>query len=180
MAELKTKANDGSVEDFLDGATNEESRAFAEAIAEIMAELTGEPGRMWGSSIVGFGSYAYRYPTGNSGVWMRTGFSPRKAAMSIYVMSGFGSFDAIMGRLGKHKVGKSCLYVKRASDIDMDVLRELLAASLEEMARMYPDDGPEEAESAKKKTAKKKKAVKKKKAAAKKATKKKTSRRKRA
>ena len=104
---------------------------------DIMMEVTGEKPKMWGPSIVGFGSYHYVYASGREGDWPLTGFSPRKQALTLYIMAGFGHYDELMSRLGKHKTGKSCLYVKRLSDIDESVLRELIAASVDHMKSTY-------------------------------------------
>lgn len=92
---------------------------------------------MWGASIVGFGKYDYTYESGRSGSWLLTGFSPRKQNISIYIMTGFGKFDALMKKLGQYKTGKSCLYVKQLADVDETVLEELIEASIREMRRMY-------------------------------------------
>ena len=94
-----------------------------------MAEETGEPPRMWGASIVGFGSYHYAYASGREGDWMALGFSPRKANLTLYLMDGFGGYGELLDRLGKHSTGKSCLYIKRLSDVDVDVLREMVRRS---------------------------------------------------
>lgn len=114
MAELKTKPND----------------ADSHALRELMAGVTGDPGAMWGSSIVGFGSYSYRYASGRTGEWLAVGFSPRKQNLTLYIMDGFDGYDELLGKLGNHSTGKSCLYVKRLSDVDTDVLRELVVASV--------------------------------------------------
>ncbi|MDX1509891.1 MAG: DUF1801 domain-containing protein [Nitriliruptorales bacterium] len=129
MAELKTKPNDDDVERFLN-TVDDTRRADCDAIVQLMAEVTGEPPRMWGSSIVGFGSYHYRYASGREGDWMITGFSPRKANITLYIMDGFGRHDELLGQLGKHSTGKSCLYVKRLDDIDLGVLRQLVTESV--------------------------------------------------
>ena len=133
MAELKTQLNDGSVEDFLNSVEDEQKRADSFRICEIMEEITGEPGQMWGSSIVGFGSYHYKYASGREGDWMLVGFSPRKQNLTMYVMDGVGSHDDLLAKLGKFKTGKSCLYVKRLSDIDEGVLRDMIERSVERL-----------------------------------------------
>lgn len=131
MAELKTKLNEASVIDFLNAVEDEQKRNDCYAIKTMMEEITGEPAKMWGGSIVGFGSYHYKYATGREGDWMLTAFSPRKQNLTLYIMSGFNKYDELLSKLGKHKIGKSCLYIKRLSDIDMDVLQELIRASVD-------------------------------------------------
>ncbi len=123
MAELKTKQTDASVEAFLDAIPDAHKRADCHALAQLMQEVTGEAPRMWGTSIVGFSSYEYTY----------AGFSPRAKNITLYVMSGFGSYDELMARLGKHKTGKSCLYINKLADVDRDVLRALIEASVAAM-----------------------------------------------
>jgi hypothetical protein len=93
---------------------------------------------MWGSSMIGYGSYAYRYDSGREGESLATGFSPRKASLSIYVMPGYADYGAILDRLGKHKMGKSCLYVNKLADIDLDVLAELIKTGLDDLGRKWP------------------------------------------
>ena len=121
MAELKTKQNDANVGAFLDGIENAKRRKDCRAVVELMAEITGEPPTMWGDSIIGFGSYHYKYPTGREGDWMATGVSPRKQSLTVYIMTGFQRHEALMKRLGRYTTGKSCLYIKKLEDIDMDV-----------------------------------------------------------
>lgn len=134
MAELKTKPDDdASVEEFLAGVV-EERRADCAELIEIMGRATGAEPRMWGPSIVGFGSYHYKYDSGREGDWFLTGFSPRKQALTLYIMAGFERYDDLMRRLGRHSTGKSCLYVRRLDDVDLDVLTELVQASVDHMA----------------------------------------------
>lgn len=142
MAELKTKQNDASVDEFLGAVANERRREDAFAVLELLTRVTGKEPRMWGTSIVGFGSYRYRYASGRTGEWPRIGFSPRKQNLTVYVMPGFSSYDEILSRLGKHRTGKSCLYVNKLADIDMGVLEELVGSSLEAMAELYPEEEP--------------------------------------
>lgn len=134
--QLKTRVNDADVGAFLD-AQPEERRADIDRICEIMEQVTGEPARMWGKTIVGFGSYHYRYESGREGEWMLTGFSPRKRDLTLYIMSGFEAHPEIVGRLGKFRTGRSCLYVKRLSDIDVEVLQQLIEASVATMRERY-------------------------------------------
>lgn len=139
MAELKTKKNDASVEGFLTGVENERRREDSFVVLEMMKRITGEEPTMWGSSIVGFGSYHYRYASGREGNWPRIGFSPRKQSLTLYIMPGFSSYDDLLSRLGKHRTGKSCLYVNKLADVDTDVLEELIRGSLDTMREMYPE-----------------------------------------
>lgn len=139
MAELKTKKNDASVEGFLIGVENERRREDSFVVLEMMKRITGEEPTMWGSSIVGFGSYHYTYASGREGDWPRIGFSPRKQSLTLYVMPGFSNYDDLLSRLGKHRTGKSCLYVNKLADVDMDVLEQLIRSSLDAMREMYPE-----------------------------------------
>lgn len=129
MAELKTKPNPTSVKKFIDAIEDPARRKDARAVAKMMEEITGEKPRMWGESIVGFGSYHYVYDSGREGDWMVTGFSSRKSSLTLYIMAGFDRYDELMKKLGKFKTGKSCLYIKRLDDVDQDVLRELISES---------------------------------------------------
>jgi hypothetical protein len=133
MAEPKTTKNQASVEEFLAGVPDERRRLDAEAVCELMTEATGEPPVMWGSSIVGFGSYHYRYASGREGDWPAVGFSPRKQSLTIYVSEGFDAYRDLLGRLGPHSTGKSCLYIKRLSDVDADVLRSLVEGGFRQL-----------------------------------------------
>jgi hypothetical protein len=126
MTELKTKKNDANVLKFLDSVDNQQRREDSLVILEMMERVTGEKAKMWGESIVGFGSYHYVYASGREGDWMCTGFSPRKAAMTIYVMPGFEKKPALMKKLGKFKTAKSCLYIKKLEDVDIKVLEKLV------------------------------------------------------
>ena len=116
MAELKTKKNDGDVTAFLNTVENETKREDCFAIAKLMEEVTGEPATMWGESIVGFGIYHYKYASGRAASWFLCGFAPRKQSLTLYIMSGFDQYDDLMAKLGKHKTGKSCLYIKKLTD----------------------------------------------------------------
>jgi hypothetical protein len=130
MAQLKTQANDGDVDAFLDSVPDPKRRADATAVRTLMAEVSGEPGQMWGDSIVGFGTQHLRYTSGRELDWFVVGFSPRKQSMTIYLTEGFEAHEELLGRLGPHSLGKSCLYVKRLDDVDTAVLRELVTTSL--------------------------------------------------
>ncbi|HET7905043.1 MAG TPA: DUF1801 domain-containing protein [Candidatus Eisenbacteria bacterium] len=130
MAEAKTKKTNASVAAFLKQVPDEETRADCFALVKLMKSVTRSEPKMWGPSIVGFGQYHYVYASGHEGDWPLTGFSPRKGNLSIYVMAGFDRYPALMKKLGKCKTGKSCLYVKRLSDVDPKVLKELVAESV--------------------------------------------------
>jgi hypothetical protein len=129
MYELKTKINDASVEKFLKAIPEDKKRQDSFAILDMMKEVTGEEPKMWGTSIIGFGTYRYKYASGQEGDWLRIGFSPRKQNLSLYIMSGFQQNEELMAKLGKYSTGKGCLYIKRLEDIDQSVLKELIKAS---------------------------------------------------
>ena len=137
MPDVKTKKNEASVSDFLAGIADESKRRDCHTILKMMREATGEEAKMWGTSIVGFGSYHYRYESGREGDFMLTGFSPRKQNLTLYIMPGFSRFDGLMAKLGKHKTGKSCLYIKRLADVDENVLRQLVVDSVAHMKAKY-------------------------------------------
>lgn len=138
MPDTKTQATDVSVGEFVEAIPDAAQRADAHAIAALMERLSDERPYMWGSSIVGFGRYHYKYESGREGDAARIGFSPRKGQTVLYLVEGFEGHGALMARLGKHKTGKSCLYVKRLSDIDLGALEELIGASLRYMDTKYP------------------------------------------
>lgn len=133
MAEVKTKKTDDSVTDFLNKVENEKKRADSFAILNLMQEITGEEPKMWGTSIVGFGDYHYKYESGREGDWFLAGFSPRKQNLTLYIMAGFDEYDQLLEKLGKHAIGKSCLYIKKLEDVDQEVLKELVSRSVEHM-----------------------------------------------
>ena len=133
MAELKTKKNENSVDDFLRSVEDEGKRDTCLAVSQLMAEVTGAEPKMWGDSIVGFGEYRYKYASGREGEWFLTGFSPRKRKVTLYIMSGFEDYDALLSDLGKYKTGKSCLYINNLDDIDKNVLKELIESSVKHM-----------------------------------------------
>jgi len=139
MAELKTQESDASVDDYLNSVEDEKKRDASFKVKALMEEVTGEEARMWGDSIVGFGRYKYKYASGREGEWMITGFAPRKRNLTLYIMSGFDEYDDLLAKLGKHSTGKSCLYINKLEDIDMDVLRELVAKSVQHMKETNPD-----------------------------------------
>ena len=137
MAELKTKANDASVSEFLADLTDPQKRADCKAIAKMMREATGKRAKMWGTSIVGYDQYEYTYASGRSGSWMMTGFSPRARDITFYIMPGFSKFGPLLKKLGKYRTGKSCLYIKKLADVDEKLLAQLIAGSVREMRRKY-------------------------------------------
>jgi len=134
MADLKTKPTGQSVDEFLDAIEDERKRADARVIDSIMREATGDDPKMWGPSIVGYGTYHYKYASGREGDWMLTGFSPRARNLTLYIMSGFGGYEETLAKLGKYKTGKACLYVNKLADVDLDVLRELVERSVRQKA----------------------------------------------
>lgn len=136
-AKNKTVPNSASVADFVAAVEHPRRRADAEALMKLMEELSGESPRMWGGSIIGFGEYHYRYESGREGDMPRVGFSPRKSNLSLYIMSGFEDYGELLSQLGKHKVGKSCLYINKLADVDLEVLSQLVTASLDYMNRKY-------------------------------------------
>ena len=141
MAEPKTKPTGSSVSAFLKTVADEDRRRDCLAVVKIMKEATWAEPRMWGPSIVGFGTYHYKYASGREGDWPLTSFSPRKNDLTLYNMGGFGRYEPLMSRLGKYKHGKACLYIKRLADIDLAVLKELVKASVEHVARSHAQGG---------------------------------------
>jgi len=136
MAELKTRKNDLSVDDYIAGM-DEKRREDCRTVLTLMEEITGEKPAMWGSSIVGFGNYHYNYGSGREGDWFFCGFSSRKQNLTLYIMSGFSKYEALMEELGKHKTGVSCLYINKLSDVDMSTLRELIEQSVVHLKETY-------------------------------------------
>lgn len=132
MAEPKTQKTKASVTQFIAAVEDETRRKDAKAVDKMMREITGEKPAMWGPTIVGYGSYASR-----SGDWPITGFSPRKSALTLYVMPGFSEYGPLLKKLGKHKIGKSCLYINKLSDVDQDVLREIVTRGVKYMREQY-------------------------------------------
>jgi hypothetical protein len=138
VAENKTKPTDRSVREFLDAIPDEKKRQDSYKILELMQKVTGYEPVMWGDSLVGFGQYHYKYASGREGDAGLTGFSPRKQALTIYITSGFDQYGGLMERLGKFTTGKSCLYVKKLEDIDLETLEELVRQSVEHMRATNP------------------------------------------
>ena len=135
MAELKTKLNNASVDKFLKGIKDEQTRADCQQILEIMKKATKAEPKMWGTSIVGFGNYHYKYASGREGDWFLVGFSPRKQNLTLYLMGGFDGHEDLLKKLGKHSLGKGCLYIKRLEDVDTKVLKELVRSSVQRMSQ---------------------------------------------
>jgi hypothetical protein len=138
MTQLKTQPNDQKVEDYLNTVEPQQKRDDCFAILKLMQEVTGEPAKMWGSSIVGFGQYHYKYESGREGNWFVTGFASRSKNITLYIMAGFENYDELMHKLGKHTTGKSCLYIKKLEDVDQAILRELVKQSVAFMVETYP------------------------------------------
>lgn len=137
MSKLKSAANTGGVNDFLNAVDNVSRREDAKAVCALMEKITGEVPIMFGSSMIGFGNYHYKYASGREGDWFLTGLSPRKQHLVVYITPGFSHYDGLMARLGKHKTGKSCLYLNRLTDIDTNVLSELIRDSVAHMKEKY-------------------------------------------
>lgn len=141
MADNRTQPTPASVDAFIAAAQPPERSADAQVLRAMMERLSGERATMWGPSIIGFGRYHYTYDSGREGDMARIGFSPRRAELVLYLVDGFPHHGELMARLGKHRTGKSCLYVKRLADIDTDVLEELILGSLAVMDARYPRQG---------------------------------------
>jgi len=129
MAELKTKPTDSDVEAFIASIEDEQVRADCRELARLMHEATGDEPVMWGSSIVGYGTVHYRYASGREGDWFKVGFAPRKRTLTLYLTDGVDAHAEPLSRLGPHSTGKGCLYIRRISDVDVDVLREVIDAA---------------------------------------------------
>ena len=140
MAELKTRPNRASVKSFIDGIDDTQKRKDARTISAMMRRATGKRAKMWGDSIVGFGTYRYSNTAGKHFEWPITGFSPRARNLTVYIMPGFSRYDALMKKLGKHKTGKSCLYINRLSDVDEEILETLIEESVARMRDVYETD----------------------------------------
>lgn len=138
MAQNKTKPTQVTAENFIASVEPAVKREDAKLLDQLFQEVTGYSPVMWGPSIIGYGQYHYVYDSGREGDFLATGFSPRKARHSIYIMPGYADYGAILARLGKHKMGKSCLYVNKLADIDLDVLAELIRAGLADLNKKWP------------------------------------------
>ncbi|HNP18839.1 MAG TPA: DUF1801 domain-containing protein [Fulvivirga sp.] len=139
MSENKTQPTNKSVIDFINSVENETKRDDCHTLLKIMKDITGHEPVMWGDSLIGFGNYHYKYASGREGDFFIAGFSPRKTALTIYIMSGFDKHDKLMAKLGKYKTGSSCLYVNKLAVIDLEVLKELIQASVNYMREKYPE-----------------------------------------
>jgi hypothetical protein len=137
VAENKTQATGASVTAFINSIDDKQKRADVRKVAAMMRKATGKRAKMWGPSIVGYGTYHYKYASGREGDFLMTGFSPRKQALSVYIMPGFAHFETLMNKLGKYKTGKSCLYIKRLSDVDEKILEQLIIRSVKHMREHY-------------------------------------------
>ena len=135
MAELKTKVNNASVDKFLRGVTDETKREDSYKILEMMKKATKAEPKMWGTSIIGFGEYHYKYESGREGDSPLTGFSPRKQNLTLYISGGFDEHEELLNKLGKYSLGKGCLYIKKLEDVDTKVLKELVTRSIKKMAK---------------------------------------------
>lgn len=140
MAEPKTKATGASVEDFINAVKDENVREDCWAVVKLMQDVTKAEPKMWGASIVGFGVYTYKYASGKTGDWPLIGFSPRKQNLTLYVMAGFDGYDDLMEKLGNFSCGKSCIYVKRLSDLHLPTLKKLITASVKHLRKTYPPE----------------------------------------
>lgn len=138
MAEKKTKVTDQAVQAFLERVEDDKKREDCFTLAQLMQEITGHEPRMWGSAMVGFGQYHYKNPGGSEGEMFLAGFSPRKQNLTLYIMSGFDEYEALLSKIGKYKTGKSCLYLKTLKEVDLNALREMIARSVEHMRKTNP------------------------------------------
>jgi hypothetical protein len=131
MSDLKTKPTDEKVEEFLDKVEHPVKRKDSFEILKMMKDITKKKPKMWGKNIVGFGSQRYKYASGREGEWFETGFSPRKQSLTLYITAGFNRYESLLKKLGKHKLGKSCLYINKLQDVDKEILKELIKESVE-------------------------------------------------
>lgn len=138
MAEAKTKPTEQSVDTFIDNLSEEQVKADCKTLVKLMSKITGAPPKMWGSSIIGFGTYHYKYSSGHEGDSCLAGFSPRKQNITIYAMLGIDDFSDLLNKLGKHKTGKGCLYIKRLSDVDLQILEKVIKRSVAFLKKSYP------------------------------------------
>lgn len=138
MSEIKTRVNDASVEDFINSVVDETKKKDSLTLLKMFKKITGEPAKMWGSSIIGFGKYHYKSErSSQEGDWMLTGFSPRKQSLTIYIMPGFNDYNTLLKKLGKNKTSVSCLYINKLSDVDLDILEEIIKKSYLAMKEKY-------------------------------------------
>jgi hypothetical protein len=140
MAELKTQKNKASVKQFLASIEDPVKRKDCNTLEKLMTQITGCKAEMWGTNMVGFGSYHYTYASGREGDWFLCGFAPRKQALTLYIMDGCKGYRTLMKKLGRHKTGKSCLYLHQLEDVDQAILAELIKGSVTAMREKYPAD----------------------------------------
>lgn len=138
MAEQKTKPTSRSVDEFIENVADEGVRDDCRKLSRIMKKITGSAPKMWGPTIIGFGAYHYKYESGHEGDSCLTGFSPRKGNTTVYVMPGFTGQTDLMAKLGKHKAGKGCLYIKRLEDVDLNILTKIIEQSVSFLKKKYP------------------------------------------
>lgn len=138
MAENKTQATAVSVDDFIAGVMPDRRREDATVLNKLFQDVTGWKPRMWGPSIIGYGEYHYTYDSGREGDFLATGFSPRKANLVMYIMPGYQNLGDMLDRLGKHKIGKSCLYINKLADVDIDVVAEIIRFGVDDLATRWP------------------------------------------
>jgi hypothetical protein len=136
---LKTQKNNASVKEFLDKVPDERRRNDAHAVSSMMEGITGEKPAMWGAGMVGFGSYHYKYDSGQEGDWPLVGFAPRKDSLTLYIMPGFKEFSGLLEKLGKHKSGVSCLYIKSLDDVHLPTLKTLVRQSVKHMKQIVKE-----------------------------------------
>jgi hypothetical protein len=137
MVKLKTRPTDGSVKEFLEAVEHPTRKADGLELLEIMKEVTHEEPVMWGASIIGFGTFHYKYASGREVDWMKVGFSPRKRSLTVYLTPGLDDIDDLREKLGKHRVGKGCLYINKLEDVDMEVLKKIIKKSKEVLEQRY-------------------------------------------
>jgi hypothetical protein len=142
MVELKTKPTNASVEEFLEAVEHPTRKADGLALLEIMKEVTQEKPVMWGPSIIGFGTIHLKYPTGRELDWLKVGFSPRKHSLTVYLSPGLDDIENLREKLGKHRVGKGCIYINKLTDVDIDVLKEIIRKSIEVLEKRYGSETP--------------------------------------
>jgi len=139
MAEIKTKATPASVDSFIDTIENSRRQEDAKVLLALYTKITGKPPVMWGGSIIGYGTYVYQLADGSQNPFMRSGFSPRKQNLSIYVGAGMSEYPELLENLGKHKTSKACLYINKLADVDMGALEAVIRADLAAMDQRYPE-----------------------------------------
>ena len=136
MAELKTKERQASVEKFLNSVKDDKRREDSFKILKMIKQITKAEPKMWGTSMIGFGNYRYKYASGREGDWFYAGFSPRKQSLTLYVMADINKYKSLLGKLGNHKTGKGCLYINKLDDVDVKVLKQIITTSVKELKKM--------------------------------------------